>query len=239
MATQGSIENESVPPSPFVPYIAPFALFLILTQLETLAPLQPHYPWVYAGKIALVLASCIYFHRAWPAFSTRGFLPAILFGAAGVAVWIYLAGLGIEKQIVEWIPAAKSLFPDRVGFNPFEEIADPTARTLFLGARFLGLALIVPIIEEVFWRGFLLRYLIDDRHFESIAIGTFSAMSFSVVTLLFALVHPELVAAIVWGAGINLLLYQTRNLWATILAHGVTNLFLGIYVIQYGAWKLW
>ncbi|MBY0585581.1 CAAX prenyl protease-related protein [bacterium] len=225
--------------SPFLPFVAPFGAFLILTQLESLEPLRPYYPWVYVGKILLVGGMCLAFRKSWPVFSTRGLGWAVLFGVVGVGLWVLLAGMGVEKRIVESIPAMKSLFPDRVGFNPFQEIADPIARYAFLIARFIGLALIVPIIEEVFWRGFLLRYLIDDRQFNSVPVGTFSSMSFLLVTLFFGLVHPELVAALFWGAGINLLLYQTRNLWATVIAHGITNLLLGIYVLQYGAWQLW
>jgi CAAX prenyl protease-like protein len=237
--SEGENQNESTQSSPLAAYVAPFAAFLILTQLETLESLKPYYPWVYVAKIAAVTVLCLLFAGRWPAFSTRGLLLGVLAGGVGVALWILLAGLGIEKRIVEALPDAKMFFPDRVGFNPFESVAEPVARYAFLAARFFGLALIVPLIEEVFWRGFLLRYLIDDRRFESVPIGAFSSLSFLVVTILFALVHPEFVAALVWGAGINLLLYQTRNLWATVVAHGVTNLLLGCYVIAYGAWHLW
>jgi CAAX prenyl protease-like protein len=232
-------QNESGTSSPFAAYIAPFASFLLLTQLESLEALKPYYPWVYFAKIAMVTAVCVVFRKAWPTFSTKGFGLAILFGIIGVVAWVAIAQLGLEKKLVQIIPPLATLFPDRIGFNPFQEIADPIARSAFLAARFFGLALIVPIIEEVFWRGFLMRYLIDDRKWEAVPIGAFSSLSFLIVTILFALVHPEFLAAIVWGAGINLLLVQTRNLWATIVAHGVTNLLLGVYILQSGAWKLW
>jgi CAAX prenyl protease-like protein len=80
--------------------------------------------------------------------------------------------------------------------------------------------------------------LIDER-FSRVPMGTFTFFSFAVVTLLFAVVHPEILAAIVWGAGINGLLYQTRNLWACVVGHGVTNFLLGVYVLQSGHWELW
>jgi CAAX prenyl protease-like protein len=232
-------QNESGTSSPFAAYIAPFAAFLVVTQLESLEAMKPYYPWVYFAKIAIVTTLCIAFRKDWPKLQTKGFGLAILVGIVGVVAWVAIAQVGLEKKLVQIVPALESLFPDRVGFNPFQEIADPIARYVFLAARFFGLALIVPIIEEVFWRGFLMRYLIDDRKWENVPMGTFSSLSFLVVTILFALVHPEFLAAIVWGAGINLLLVQTRNLWATIVAHGVTNLLLGLYILQSGAWKLW
>lgn len=237
--TDAQPQIESGNSSPFAAYIAPFATFLFLTQLESLEALKPFYPWVYLAKIAIVTAVCIYFHKSWPKLQTKGFGLAILVGIVGVIAWVAIAQLGLEKKLVQILPALASLFPDRIGFNPFQEIAEPIARYAFLAARFFGLAIIVPIMEEVFWRGFLMRYLIDDRKWETVPIGTFSSLSFVVVTILFALVHPEFLAAIVWGTGINLLLVQSRNLWATILAHGVTNLLLGVYILQSGTWSLW
>lgn len=104
--------------------------------------------------------------------------------------------------------------------------------------RFFGLALVVPLIEEVFWRGFLLRWLIDED-FEQVPIGAYTFGSFAAVTLLFALVHPEILAAIAWGALANGVLYLTKNLWATIAMHMTTNLLLGLYVLQTREWFLW
>ena len=102
----------------------------------------------------------------------------------------------------------------------------------------LGLAVVVPLMEEVFWRGFLIRYLVNDD-FESVPQGTYTPLSFWVVVLLFTLAHPELLAAAIWCAGINLVLYRTKNLWACIVAHAVTNLLLGVYILASGAWVLW
>lgn len=228
-------ENGEVP---IVPYVAPFAAFLLLTQLETLAALQPHYPLVYAVKIGVVAGICAYYFRYWPIFWTRGFGLGILFGIVGVVAWVLLANAGIEAFLAQRIPGLGSLVGERVGYNPWEKIATTEGALAFIAVRLFGLAVIVPIVEEVFWRGFLLRYLIDEK-FQAVPIGTFTTFSFLIVTALFALVHPEIVAAIVWGAGINLLCYRTKNLWACVVGHGVTNLLLGVYVLLAGKWFLW
>ena len=60
------------------------------------------------------------------------------------------------------------------------------------------------------------------------------------ITVAFAAAHPEILAALVWGAAVSALLYRTKNLWACIAAHAVTNALLGLYILVDGAaWRLW
>lgn len=217
-------------------YVAPFALFLLLTALEGRPELRPWYPWVYAAKIAVATAAWWYYRDFYPAYSSKGLLPGLVVGVLGVVCWIVVARLGLERVLAEYAP---SVFGGaRVGYNPFEEIASPAGRWAFIAVRLFGLAVAISLIEEVFWRGFLLRYLISED-FEKIPIGTYTPMSFATATILFAAVHPEILAALLWGAAINGLLYATRNLWSTIAAHATTNLLLGVYVLWRGAWELW
>ena len=55
----------------------------------------------------------------------------------------------------------------------------------------------VPILEELFWRGWLMRYLIDSNHFEKIALGTFTPLAFWAVAALFASEHGSF-----WDVGL-------------------------------------
>lgn len=230
----------SVAASPRFPklayYVAPFAAYLVATAAESHFP--DHYPIAYTAKIVFVTVVCLFSFREWPRFETRGFGWAILFGVLGVVAWIGLAGLGVEQWLAGNVPLFDSVIQSRPSYNPFEKIESPSGQWAFLIVRFLGLAALVPIIEEVFWRGFLMRYLISDK-FESVPIGTVTPLSFAIVTFFFALVHPELLAAIAWGAGINVLYWWTRNLWACVVGHSVTNLLLGLYVVNWGEWQLW
>jgi CAAX prenyl protease-like protein len=98
--------------------------------------------------------------------------------------------------------------------------------------------LVVPLMEELFWRSFLLRYLID-QNFESVPVGSFTWPSFLVTTVLFGLEHHFLVAGMLAGAIYSLLLYRTRSLAQCVLAHAVTNLALAGYVLYTGNWYFW
>ena len=104
----------------------------------------------------------------------------------------------------------------------------------------MRLVIIVPLVEEIFWRGFLLRWLIDSD-FLKVPVGTFQWKSFGVVSLLFMLEHtpPDWPAALLTGALFNLVAIHTRSLSSCVLVHAVTNLGLGLYVLQTGKTGFW
>jgi uncharacterized protein len=109
-----------------------------------------------------------------------------------------------------------------------------------LGLRILRLVVVVPLLEEIFWRGFLLRYLINED-FTRVPMGTFSWRSFAIVTAGFCLEHsrPDWPAAILTGALYNFVAYRTRSLSSCVLVHAVTNALLGAYVLRTGQWGFW
>ena len=109
-----------------------------------------------------------------------------------------------------------------------------------VGMRFLRLVVIVPLLEEIFWRGFLLRYFIRED-FESVAFGAFSWLSFGLVTVFFMLEHDvsDYPAALVAGVLYNGLALRTRSLSSCVLAHAVTNLLLGFYIMATRQWGFW
>ncbi|WP_395091324.1 CAAX prenyl protease-related protein [Armatimonas sp.] len=215
----------------WLPYAAPMALFLVLTALESYLPIAL-YPFVYSVKALLVLIALLYFHREWKS-ELRGDGKAVALGVVagllGLWLWLKLDA----RQPAGWSIGA------RTAYNPFEAIANPTLRYSFITVRFIGLALLVPVMEEVFWRSFLLRYATDQDKWKSLTLGQFSLAAFGIVTGLFALAHPEWLAAIGYAALMAGLLRHTKSLLACIVAHGVTNAALGIFVLLTGKWHYW
>jgi CAAX prenyl protease-like protein len=96
----------------------------------------------------------------------------------------------------------------------------------------------VPVVEELFWRGFLLRWVIS-ANWEGHPVGIFTMRSFLWVVLLFTLAHPEWLAAAVYCALMNILLYWKKDLWLCIVAHSTSNLLLVFYILMTGSWELW
>ena len=108
----------------------------------------------------------------------------------------------------------------------------------FLAVRLYGLALMVPVMEEIFWRSFLLRYLAR-TDFESLPVGTFSAFSLTVMLAASAVAHPEWLVAVLASLAYALWMRQSRSLFGAILAHSTTNAALGAYVLRTGEWQYW
>jgi len=98
----------------------------------------------------------------------------------------------------------------------------------------------VPILEELFWRGWLMRWIIDPQDFEKVPLGTFAPAAFWLTAILFASEHGSF-----WDVGLaagivyNWWMIRTRNLWDCIIAHAVTNALLAAYVIGAGQWQYW
>jgi CAAX prenyl protease-like protein len=93
-------------------------------------------------------------------------------------------------------------------------------------------------MEELFWRSFLLRYLIQPD-FRRVPLGTFTWSSFIISVALFGVEHNQWFAGIVAGLLYTLLLYRSRSLSSCILAHAVTNFLLGMYVLITQEWQYW
>jgi CAAX prenyl protease-like protein len=216
-------------------FVCPFVLYVVLTMVAAKFPSA--YPLAYT-LVVVVVGSAIFLllrgqHIFRPHWRIGG---AILVGVVGIVLWIVLSSAKLEEALTTGFPSW--LRPQaRVGFDPFAELPR-LAAIGFIVVRLFGLAIIVPIAEELFWRGFLLRWLIS-ADWEKVPLGRFSVSSFVVVTLLFTSAHPEWFAAAVYCTLLNLLLYWKKDLWSCVVAHGVSNLVLGIYVLTTETWWLW
>jgi uncharacterized protein len=185
--------------------------------------------WIYPVKAASVGAALIFFRKHYQEIRLSD-LGKPVFTAASL-----LAGLGIFWL---WINMDWSFgtLSTPAGFNP-NVFDGPTIMGMMV-VRLAGAVLVVPIMEELFWRSFLLRYIIAND-FSRVPIGTFSWASFLITVVLFGLEHHYFLAGMMAGAIFNLLLYYTKSISQCILAHAVANLALGIYVLQTGQWHFW
>jgi len=205
-----------------------------------------YYPIVYTVKILLTVAAIIFVLPGYREFPLRVSPLALLVGAVGIVIWVGLCRLGVEKEYLapllkriglDWVIASGT----RTGFNPLKELAgDPVWAWGFLAVRFVGLVAVVPVIEEFFLRGFLMRFVMDTKWWE-VPMGKANALAVVLATAVPMLMHPaELLAAAVWFSMITWMYLKTRNIWDCVVAHAVTNLLLGIYVVAKGgeAWQL-
>ncbi len=203
-----------------------------------------HYPIVYTVKIALTIVTMIFVLPGYRQFPFCVSALAIVVGIVGVALWIAICKLGIEQAFVDWLGRDSSLVSwlglgDRPAYDPLTQLSStPTWSYIFLAIRFIGLAMIVPIIEEFFLRGFIMRFVVREDWW-NVPFGTLTPAAIAIGTLIPVLYHPEKLAALVWFSLVTWLMWRTRNIWDCVAAHAVTNLLLGIYVVTQQQWQLW
>ncbi|MCK5912334.1 MAG: CAAX prenyl protease-related protein [Desulfuromusa sp.] len=220
--------------------IIPFAVFMLFIGLQQILEWTVTKGWLdltaqqmlylYPIKALLVTGLLIFFWRQYNELNFADFknlthtMASIFLGLLVFILWINM----------DWGIAT---FGESKGFDPFLIDHDMT-RNFMIFSRIFGAALVVPVMEELFWRSFMLRYVIT-ANFTTIRVGTYTLTSFLICAVLFGLEHNLLLAGIMAGVSYSLLLYWTKSIFQCILAHAVTNLVLGIYVLQTGYWRFW
>ncbi len=205
--------------------VAPFALFIAFLAVEAWLA---HPPWLTIARGLAAAAALALFWRHYTElrkpWSVAGFLFAAVAGLLVFWVWITFdhgwAVIGGEGT----------------GFVPLR--ADGTIDWMMAGLRFFGLAAVVPVMEELFWRSFLLRW-IDRRDFLSLDPRAVSWKAYALCSVLFASEHSAWFAGLIAGIVYTGVYTRTGNLWAPIVSHAITNGTLGIWILSTGHWRFW
>lgn len=190
------------------------------------------YPLVYTLRLVVTLGLVAW---RWPAIGAWIGRPTWwppLLGVALVVPWVILATLQREAG---WTAGVG----ERAAFDPFSTWGRGTPEALaYLAIRGLGLVAVVPLVEELFLRGFLMRYVVDED-FRRVPFGTLTAASAAALAVYAVGTHPaEAVAALGWFAIVTGIAAATRRPVDCILAHAGTNLALGAWVLATGSWWL-
>ncbi|PYI91593.1 MAG: CAAX prenyl protease-related protein [Verrucomicrobia bacterium] len=230
------MDSESTTPTlrKLVAFTLPMAVFLTLLGLAGVVRKpgagpwleSPEY-WIYPAQTLICGALVIWFRREYELRAPRKVWFAIVVGTVVFVVWI------APQQFLGFAPRL-------TGFDPDVFSGRPAVYWGTVALRFARLVVVVPLVEEIFWRGFLLRYLINER-FTTIATGTFSWVSFALVTFGFGFAHSraDWIPALICGALYNLVAYRTRSLASCVVAHALTNLLLGLWIMQTRQWGFW
>ena len=224
----------------WLPFVFPFLVYMGVGAFEPEAsPPTAAYAVYYAIRIGLTVAAVILFLPAYRTFPLRVTLLSVLVGVVGAGVWIGLSRLHVEESVLQWLGLDWRPAP-RAAYDPLTALGDtPITLAAFLTVRFFGLVCVVPWIEEFFLRGFVVRFVIDPDWW-AVPIGRTTRLALGVVIVYAVLTHPaEAVAAAVWFSLITWLVYKTRSIWDAVMAHAITNLLLGMYIVAFRDWALW
>ncbi len=214
--------------------IAPFALFMALLIVRSQAPADGAWSfdpqWLYGVSVVIagaVIAVCWREYgelarQTWP--DAREVLLAVAAGMLVFVLWINLDApwmtIGAPSASFKPLTAAGAIDMPQVAI------------------RFIGAVLLVPLMEELFWRSFLMRW-IEQPVFQGVAPQRVGMRAVVLSTFVFTLAHTLWLAAAIAGLVYALLYVKTGKLWVAVIAHAATNAALGAWVVTTGQWQFW
>lgn len=218
--------------SPLFVRALPFGLYIALLVLEGLLPdWLPGFDvrWLYPVKAGLVALALMLLWRHYTELRTWGLssvhlLLSVVVGVVVLVLWVNLdAGWMLLDAPGE-------------GYNPTDEAG--RIDWLLVAFRIAGAALVVPVMEELFWRSFILRW-VQQSDFMNLNPARIGLKALLIASALFAVEHLQWLAGLIAGLAYGWLYIRTRTLWAPVIAHAVTNGALGAYVAATGRWSFW
>ncbi len=222
-------------------YVYPFVLFISFTLLLSLvsgmqwehpaAPWWQQAPemWLYPLQTVICAGYLWYVRRgiAWD-WAWRPCLLGVLLGAIGIAFWLV-------PYVMQWVP-------QEGGFRPAEVFeGNSAAIAAQYTLRFARAVLVVPLVEELFWRGFLMRWCVDRDFPQTVPLGTPGLLPYLVTTVCFMAVHlpQDYAGAFIFGSLAYWLMVKTRCLMAVVAMHAVANLIMGLCAVFADMPQLW
>ena len=214
--------------------VFPFLMFMLLLALrgglppEGLWGIDPR--WVYGLSVLVVGGMLIAWRKEYGELA-RQTLPN-----ARETAWAVVVGLGVFGLWIQLDAPWMAVGEHTATFRPLD--AEGRIDPLLVAMRWIGAALMVPVMEELFWRSFLMRW-IQRPDFVTVDPAQVGLRAVVISTFLFVLVHPLWLAAALAGLAYAWLYVRSGKLWSCVIAHAVTNGVLGIWVVYSGQWQFW
>lgn len=236
-------------------FVGPFLVFMVLLEVvrffrieNSELPWWRQFPehWGYPLQVLVGLLLIWFWRKHYPALSAKGVVTGVGAGLVGIAVWL------LPPLVHHWTGAGASVpwlshlgFQTRLdGFDPgvFGESASPLLIVAVVGLRFIRLVLLVSLVEEIFWRGFLMRWITEQSGgWWKFPLEKCSHLSVWLTGGAFALAHagPDTAVAFLYGLLAGWVAVKTGNLWAVVVMHMTANLTLGLFIMRTEWWGLW
>jgi CAAX prenyl protease-like protein len=185
--------------------------------------------WLYPVKAGLVALALVVLWRHYHELHRWGMRAGALLGSVLIGVVIFVLWINLAEG---WM-----LLGDMgAGYRPLDASGQLDWRLIAL--RIAGAALVVPVMEELFWRSFLQRW-VQQQDFIALEPARIGFKALFIASTLFAVEHTQWFAGLLAGLAYGWLYVRTGNLWAPIISHAVTNGLLGVYVVATSNWQFW
>jgi len=214
--------------------ILPFALFMALLALRGAVPADGSWGfdgrWIYGLTVLAVGGALLAWWRDYGELGRQN-LPA-----PGEVAWAVAVGLGVFALWIRLTEPWMQLGEATAAFRPVD--GEDRLQWPLIAVRWIGATLLVPVMEELFWRSFLMRW-VESPAFEGVDPRRVGLKAIVLSTFVFALAHPLWLAAVLAGLAYAWLYVRSTRLWTAVIAHAVTNGALGVYVVATRQWQFW
>jgi CAAX prenyl protease-like protein len=221
--------------------VLPMAVFMAVLGLRGVwepAWVQAWWPtldprWLYALQAGAAGALLLWWGLARREYGelARANAPTLREAALAVAV-----GLGVFALWIHLDAPWMQLAPPSASFTPLR--GDGTLDLGLLAARCIGAVLVVPVMEELFWRSFLMRW-IQAPQFAGVPPQQVGLKAVVLSSFVFTLAHTLWLAAALAALAYAWLYIRSGKLWCAVIAHAVTNAALAAWVLHTGRWEFW
>ena len=210
-------ERSSVAPSLLVPLMVLMGVIMLTSVLST------GFDRFYPLRVVATAAALWHFRRVYLRWEWRSSWQALAIGTAVFALWMLLepgadSGNTVLGKAMAALPAGE--------------------KTLWLGFRVAGSVLVVPLVEELAFRGYLLRRLAGQDD-DNLHPGRYAWLPFLVSSIAFGLLHTRVLAGTLADMAYALAFYRRGKLADAAVAHIVTNGLIALFVLAFGEWSLW
>jgi exosortase E/protease (VPEID-CTERM system) len=213
--------NESAVDNPTAVYLMPLLAILAAGAVST--ALSSDFQYLYSLRVLAAAIILVRYRHRLRAIDWHWSWRAPVVGALVFLIWLVAA--------IFLIPRAA--MPPKLAVMPF------WPRGSWVVGRIVGAVVVVPIAEELAYRGFLMRRLID-ADFESVPYQRVPWTALLATAVVFGMAHgtlwlPGIVAGVIFG----LLVIRRGSLGESVVAHAVANALLVVAVLTGGQWQLW
>ena len=216
--------------NPTARYVAPFLCFIAFLAISPKLALDAR--WDSPLRVIVLGIVC---YICWPRELSLKPVRPLLSILVGIAVFL----LWIAPDVLIHGYRHNFLFSNRLWKLQSSLQPSELHSSWVLFWRTLRAVVIVPIVEELFWRAWLMRWIINPD-FEKVPLGAYSALAFWVTAVLFASEHGAY-----WDVGLltgivyNFWMIRTKSVADCIVMHAVTNAVLSAYTIATAQWQYW
>ena len=211
---EAMVEPDSIPSALLVPFLVLLAGTMLTSSLSA------GFDRFYALRIVGTAVALWYFRDIYRRWEWRISWQAVAVGSTVFVMWILLEP------------------PNETGLGANLATLPPGEAALWLVFRAVGSVLIVPLAEELAFRGYLLRKLAGED-FEQTTPPKFAWAPFLVTSVAFGLLHTRWLAGTLAGMAYAWVRYRHGRLADAIAAHMITNGLIALAVLIWGKWTLW